>query len=90
MSRLDGASLANYALDGACDSPGEIGGDGSGATYRELAAAGHVSRARLSQILQLTHLAPDIQEQLLFLPPTREGCDRMLEKRLRPFARVVK
>ena len=42
---------------------------GSVCGYRELADAGHVSRARLSQILQLTQLAPDIQEELLFLPP---------------------
>jgi hypothetical protein len=42
-----------------------------------------------SQILQLTHLAPEIQEQLLFLPPTRQGFDRVLEKHVRPLARVV-
>ncbi len=48
-----------------------------------------MSRARLSQILQLTHLAPEIQEQLLFLPPTREGFDRVLEKHVRSLARIV-
>jgi hypothetical protein len=58
-------------------------------TYRELAAAGQVSRARLSQILQLTHLAPEIQEQLLFLPPSRRGPDPLLERHLRAVARVV-
>ena len=47
-----------------------------------------MSRARLSQILQLTHLAPEIQEQLLFLPPTRQGFDRLLEKHVRSLARV--
>ena len=57
--------------------------------YRELAEAGQVSRARLSQILQLTHLAPEIQEQLLFLPPTRQGFDRALEKHVRSLTRVV-
>src|SRR3954471_8058567 len=57
-----------------------------GPSYRELAAAGHVSRARLSQILQLNHLAPEIQEQLLFLPPTRQGFDRLLEKHVRSLA----
>src|SRR3954447_535288 len=55
-------------------------------SYRELAAAGHVSRARLSQILQLNHLAPEIQEQLLFFPPTRQGFDRLLEKHVRSLA----
>jgi site-specific DNA recombinase len=57
--------------------------------YRELAEAGHVSRARLSQILQLNHLAPEIQEQLLFLPPTRQGSDRLLERHVRSLARVL-
>ena len=57
-------------------------------SYRELAEAGHVSRARLSQILQLNHLAPEIQEQLLFLPPTRHGFDRLLEKHVRSLALV--
>jgi site-specific DNA recombinase len=56
---------------------------------RELAEAGQVSRARLSQILQLNHLAPEIQEQLLFLPPTRQGFDRLLERHLRAVARLA-
>jgi hypothetical protein len=58
-------------------------------SYRELAEIGQVSRARLSQILQLTHLAPEIQEQLLFLPPTRHGSDRIVESHVRPLARLV-
>jgi len=58
-------------------------------SYRELAEAGHVSRARLSQILQLNHLAPEIQEQLLFLPPTRRGPDPLLERHLRAVARLA-
>jgi hypothetical protein len=39
----------------------------------ELARLGKVSRARISQILNLVHLAPDIQEQILFLPPVHQG-----------------
>ena len=39
----------------------------------ELARLGQVSRARISQILNLLHLAPDIQEQLLFLPALHQG-----------------
>ena len=35
--------------------------------YAELARLGHVSPARLTQILVLLHLAPSIQEYLLFL-----------------------
>jgi hypothetical protein len=36
--------------------------------YAELAQLGRVTRARMTQIMKLLHLAPDIQEQLLFLP----------------------
>src|SRR3954462_6697778 len=57
--------------------------------YRELAEVGHVSRPRLSQIMQLAQLAPEIQEQVLFLPPTLEGPDRMFERQVRLIARVM-
>jgi hypothetical protein len=33
--------------------------------YAELARLGHVSRARITQIMNLTMLAPEIQEQIL-------------------------
>ena len=36
--------------------------------YSELARLGGVSRARITQIMNLRNLAPSIQEQLLFLP----------------------
>jgi hypothetical protein len=36
--------------------------------YAELAHLGRVTRARMTQIMKLLHLAPDIQEQILFLP----------------------
>jgi hypothetical protein len=36
--------------------------------YAELARLGRVTRARMTQIMQLLDLAPDIQEQILFLP----------------------
>ena len=36
--------------------------------YAELARLGRVSRARMTQIMKLLDLAPDIQEQILFLP----------------------
>jgi hypothetical protein len=39
----------------------------------ELARLGQVSRARISQCLNLLHLAPDIQEQILFLAPLYQG-----------------
>ena len=37
--------------------------------YAELARLGRVTRARMTQIMKLLDLAPDIQEQILFLPP---------------------
>src|SRR5258708_11401269 len=37
----------------------------------EVARLGHVTPARVSQILSLVHLAPDIPETTLFLPRTR-------------------
>jgi hypothetical protein len=38
--------------------------------YAELARLGSVTRGRMTQIMQLLHLAPDLQEQLLFLAET--------------------
>lgn len=57
--------------------------------YRDIAQAGRISRARLSQIMRLTDLAPSIQEELLFLPKTVMGPDRITEKALRQVARSV-
>jgi hypothetical protein len=47
--------------------------NGSVRYYADLARLGRVSSARISQIMNLRCLAPDIQEALLFLPPTRHG-----------------
>jgi hypothetical protein len=38
----------------------------------ELARVGHVSRARLTQIMNLLYLAPDIQEELLYLSDSKK------------------
>jgi hypothetical protein len=62
---------------------------GRASSYRALADAGHVSRARLSQILRLTELAPEIQEHLLFLPKVISGADTITEKALRQIARSI-
>jgi site-specific DNA recombinase len=64
-------------------------GAGEAPNYASLAAAGQISRARMSQIVALTNLAPAIQEQLLYLPRTRSGVDRIVEKDLRAIARIV-
>ena len=49
----------------------------------ELAELGHVTRARVTQIMNLIHLAPDIQEAILFLPRVTEGADPIAERHLR-------
>ena len=43
--------------------------------YAQLARLGQVSRARLTQIMNLLHLAPDLQEEILFLAPVLKGRD---------------
>jgi hypothetical protein len=48
--------------------------------YAEIARLGQVTRARMTQIMKLLDLAPDIQEQILYLP-TLKGLN---ERNLRP------
>ncbi len=55
--------------------------------YAELARLGHVTRARLSQIMNLMNLAPDIIESVLHLPSTRNGRDAVAEHHLRVVAK---
>lgn len=55
----------------------------------ELAQLGRVTQPRMSQILNLTHLAPDIQEKLLFLPRIVTGKATIHEKRLRPITAEI-
>jgi hypothetical protein len=52
-----------------------------------LARLGKVSRARISQILNLLHLASDIQEQLLFLPSLHQGRERWHLADIQPLCR---
>jgi hypothetical protein len=58
-------------------------------TYSELAALGQVTRARVCQILNLLYLAPDLQEALLFLPPTLRGRDPIILADLMPLAATL-
>ncbi len=55
----------------------------------EAAHVGHVTRARMTQILNLLHLAPDIQLAVMNLPPTTHGRDPIVERHLRPIAAEV-
>ena len=57
--------------------------------YADLARLGYVTRARITQIMNLLNLAPDIQEALLFLPRTLQGRDPIREKDVRPIAGVA-
>ena len=52
----------------------------------EVARVGHVTRARVSQILTLVNLAPDIQEAILFLPRTQRGRDPVILSDVLPIA----
>lgn len=56
------------------------------ADYATLARLGHVTRARISQIMNLLTLAPDIQEAILFLPPITKGRDAIHLLQLQPIA----
>ena len=47
--------------------------------YAQLAQLGGVTRARMTQITKLLQLAPDLQEQILFLPEI----ERLNERNLR-------
>src|SRR5712671_412618 len=51
--------------------------------YAELARLGEVSRARITQIMNLLNLAPDIQEKLLFLAPVTAWRDPINERAFR-------
>src|SRR5262249_12387339 len=53
-----------------------------------LARAGNVSQARIAHIASLLHLAPPIQEEILFLPPTARGRDPIHLAQLLPIART--
>ena len=53
--------------------------------YAEAARIGRVTRARMTQIIKLLDLAPDIQESILFLPPL----PHLNERNLRPVVAEV-
>ncbi len=60
--------------------------DGVIESYTELGRLGHVTRARVSQIMNLLNLAPDIQEAVLHLPRTETGCAPIILAQLQPIA----
>ena len=60
--------------------------EGAVTDQAELARLGHVTRARVSQIMNLLHLAIDIQEAILFLPVVERGRDPLVLRDLQPIA----
>jgi hypothetical protein len=59
---------------------------GALSSYVELAELGHVSRARISQVMNLINLAPDLQEAILFIPLTVRSRDAIHLRMLQPIA----
>jgi hypothetical protein len=57
--------------------------------YADLARLGLVTRARMTQIMSLLNLAPDIQEEILFLAERTQGRETIAERNLRPLAAIV-
>ena len=53
-------------------------------TYQQLAELGRISQPRMTQIMSLLNLAPDILEELLYLPEVLQGKAAIHERLLRP------
>jgi len=62
--------------------------DGQVADQSELARLAHVTQPRMTQIMNLLHLAPDIQEAILHLPRVMEGHDPITERDVRPITQI--
>ena len=54
--------------------------------YADLARLGFVSRPRITQVMNLLCLAPDIQEEILDMPRTTQGRDPVSEGHVRGMA----
>jgi len=57
--------------------------------YATIAKLGSVSPARITQILNLLHLAPAIQEAILFLPPIQRGRAPVILAHLQPITALA-
>jgi hypothetical protein len=58
-------------------------------TYAEIAGLGRVTPERMTQIMSLLWLAPDIQEEILFLQQTAKGRDRVQLCHVLPIAAIA-
>lgn len=63
--------------------------DGVVSDQSELARLAKVTQPRMTQIMNLLHLAADIQEEILFLPAVTSGRDPIHERMLRPVAAEI-
>ena len=61
--------------------------DGPVHNQADLARLAHISRARVTQIMDLLLLAPEIQEAILFLPPVERAKDLITERHMRRITR---
>jgi hypothetical protein len=59
---------------------------GEAKDYADLARLAGLCRERISQVMRLTYLAPDIQMELLYLPPTATGRYPISETSMRRIA----
>jgi hypothetical protein len=58
-------------------------------TQMELAALTKLTTARITQIMNLLFLAPDIQEEILFMPAITQGQPAVTERHLRQVLKTV-
>jgi len=63
--------------------------DGVMTDQSELARFGRITTSRMTQIMSLLNLAPDLQERILFLPRTERGRDEVKEADIRPIAKTL-
>ena len=57
--------------------------------FQQLAELGRISQPRMTQIMSLLLLAPDIQEELLYLPEVMHGKTPIHERLLRPLTTEI-
>jgi len=57
--------------------------------YADLARLGLVSKPRVTQIMNLLLLTPDIQEEILFLPRITNGKDPISERHIRSITKLL-
>jgi hypothetical protein len=62
---------------------------GEAKDYADLARVAGLCRERISQLMRLTYLAPDIQVELLYLPPTATGRYPVSETSMRQIANLL-